>query len=107
MPVHPLGEYCVRCMFHCLLQYVSQKADTYFCNPEFLFIISFQVVECPSIYEMQANARFSWAEQPELRIWIQDKPDEKAYLDISKPDTVNKTLADALRDNTVCWRLLL
>jgi hypothetical protein len=59
------------------------------------------VVECPSIYEMLADKNFPWSEQPELRIWIKDDKDPRPYLDVSKPDTVNKTLADALRDNVV------
>lgn len=50
---------------------------------------------------MLADKNFPWSEEPELRIWIKDDKDPQPYLDVSKPGTVNKTLADALRDNVV------
>lgn len=68
--------------------------------------LSFQVTECPSVYEMLPNPEFEWKEVPKICVWRKGSPDEDesspAKFESYGPLESISLFEEALRDNEVC-----
>ncbi|KAI3823193.1 hypothetical protein L1987_04626 [Smallanthus sonchifolius] len=70
-------------------------------------LLCFQLVECPSIYEMLPNPKFEWEKQPEILVW---KKDQKNGEDLVKLETCGTSgcvglFVEALKNNesAICF----
>jgi hypothetical protein len=73
-------------------------------NPEKCFL--FQLLECPSIYELLANPNFKWKDTPLLQIWRENLDNDgkkSALLESYEPEEAIKMIEKALSSNEVCY----
>jgi hypothetical protein len=64
----------------------------------------FQLIECPSIYELLASSTFQWEETPLLQIWrerLDDNGKKSALLESYGPAEAIKMIAKALSEHEV------
>lgn len=62
------------------------------------------LIECPSIYELMANPKFSWDFNPLLQLWREthdDRVNSSALLESYEPTEVVPLMKEALSDNMV------
>jgi hypothetical protein len=68
----------------------------------------FQLIECPSIYELMACPHFHWQHVPVLEIWREKKDNDgnsQIILESSPPEESIQVFKDALSSNTVSSEL--
>lgn len=71
-------------------------------------VAEWQLIECPSVYELLASGDFPWTDPPELRLWRR-KTDEKGDSNTEPPSVMERygpkdyleVMIAALRGNTV------
>ena len=65
----------------------------------------FQLLECPSIYELLANPNYKWKDTPLLQIWRENLDNDgkkSALLESYEPEEAIKMIEKALSSNEVC-----
>ncbi|KAF8404335.1 hypothetical protein HHK36_009218 [Tetracentron sinense] len=65
---------------------------------------SYELVECPSIYEMLPNPQFKWKKQPQIRVWQKEsegKETSSVKLESYGPTESVVLFEEALRNNEV------
>lgn len=71
---------------------------------------AFQLIECPSIYELMPSLDFCWKDPPVLQVW-REKNDSSgnlsASLDSHEPVSAISVMKEALSDNTVSFQLVI
>lgn len=72
------------------------------------YIMIFQLIECPSIYELMACPHFNWQHIPLLEIWREKKDSDhnpQLILESYPPEGSIKVFKDALSSNSVSSKL--
>lgn len=66
-------------------------------------ICVFQLVECPSIYEMLPNPEFNWKKQPEIIVWRNGSENGQDTVKMERYGTSGSVglFVEALKDNEV------
>lgn len=73
------------------------------------WVFDFQLIECPSIYELMACPKFHWQNPPRLEIWREKRDDDRkclVMLESYAPEESITIYEKSLSTNTVSSDLI-
>lgn len=73
----------------------------------YLYLVIFQLIECPSVYELMACLDFDWEHIPLLELWREKLVDgnSRTILETYPPLESVQIFKEALLNNTVSYYL--